>query len=153
MDKEIKLGDINKFKEDYLSDLENVKTEENIRVNGIESACFNKALEEKQKYRFNIQIPETKMYDQKNGCECNIYAFLRMIKSIMKKDNSINTKGLDLSATYINFYDKLEKVNSFYNELLKENSITLKMINEKANKYIVIAGTFNSCKKIINKYW
>lgn len=152
MDKEIKLGDISKFKEDYLSDLENVKTEENIRVNGIESACFNKALEEKQKYRFNIQIPETKMYDQKNGYECNIYAFLRMIKSIIKKDNSINTKGLDLSATYIDFYDKLEKVNTFYNELLKENIITLEMINEKANKYIVIAGTFNSCKKIINKY-
>lgn len=75
MDKEIELGDISKFKEDYLSDLENIKTEENIRVNGIESACFNKALEEKQKYRFNIQIPETKMYDQKNGYECNIYAF------------------------------------------------------------------------------
>lgn len=48
----------------------------------------------------------------------------------MKKDNSINTKGLNLSATFIDFYDKLEKINTFYNELLKENMITLEMINK-----------------------
>ena len=152
MNKEIKLGDILKYQKEYLSDEKNTILEKDIYENGLEKACFNKGLEENQKYRFNIQIPEIKMYDQKESFECNIYAFLRMIKSIMKKDNSINTKGLDLSATYIDFYDKLEKANTFYNEILKENDISLEMINEKANKYICVAGTFNSCKKIINKY-
>ena len=37
----------------------------------------------------------------------------------MKKEGT-NIRGLDLSATYIDFYDKLEKVNTFYNELLKK---------------------------------
>ncbi len=152
MNKEIKLGDINKYQKEYLNDKGNTILENDIYENGLEEACLNKEIIKNTCYKFNIQIPEMKMYDQKQSYECNIYAFLRMIKSIMKKDNSINTKGLDLSATYIDFYDKLEKVNMFYNELLKENDITLKMINEKTNKYIVIAGTFNSCKKIINKY-
>lgn len=151
MNKEIKLGDIAKYHEEYLENKDNVNIEKNIKEHGIEKACFNSELEEKQKYRFNIQIPEIKIYDQKDGYECNIYAFLRMIKSIMKKEGT-NIRGLDLSATYIDFYDKLEKVNTFYNELLKENNITLKMINEKANKYIGVFGTFNFCKKIINKY-
>lgn len=152
MNKEIKLGDILKYQKEYLNDENNINLENNIYENGLENACLDKELVKNTSYKFNIQIPEMKMYDQKQSYECNIYAFLRMIKSIMKKDNSINTKGLDLSATYIDFYDKLEKVNMFYNELLKENDISLEMINEKANKYIVIAGTFNSCKKIINKY-
>lgn len=152
MNKEIKLGDILKYQKEYLNDENNINLENNIYENGLENACLDKELVKNTSYKFNIQIPEMKMYDQKQSYECNIYAFLRMIKSIMKKDNSINTKGLDLSATYIDFYDKLEKVNMFYNELLKENDISLEMINEKVNKYIVIAGTFNSCKKIINKY-
>lgn len=152
MNKKIKLGDILKYQKEYLNDENNINLENNIYENGLENACLDKELVKNISYKFNIQIPEMKMYDQKQSYECNIYAFLRMIKSIMKKDNSINTKGLDLSATYIDFYDKLEKVNMFYNELLKENDISLEMINEKANKYIVIAGTFNSCKKIINKY-
>lgn len=152
MNKEIKLGDILKYQKEYLNDENNTALENDIYENGLENACLDKELVENTSYKFNIQIPEMKMYDQKQSYECNIYAFLRMIKSIMKKDNSINTKGLDLSATYIDFYDKLEKVNTFYNELLKENDINLEMINEKVNKYICIAGTFNSCKKIINKY-
>ena len=152
MTKEIKLGDIKKYQEKYTNNKENVKIQETIIKDGLEKACFNKELQEKYKYKFNIQIPEIKMYNQKNGYECNIYAFLRVIKSIMKKDNSINTKCLDLSATYIDFYDKLEKVNTFYNELLKEDKITLELINELANKYIGVFGTFNFCKKIINKY-
>ena len=146
------MGNVIKFQKEYLNNKENEEIRKSISKNGIEKACFNKTLEESLKYRFNLQIPEMKTYNQNNSYECNIYAFLRMIKSIMKKDNSINTKGLDLSATYIDFYDKLEKINTFYNEILKENEITLEMINEKADKYVVIAGTFNSCKKIINKY-
>ena len=152
MNKDIKSGVILKYQKEYLNDENNITLENNIYENGLECVCLDKTLVKNTSYKFNIQIPEMKMYDQKQSYECNIYAFLRMIKSIMKKDNSINTKGLDLSATYIDFYDKLEKVNMFYNELLKENNISLEMINEKANKYIVIAGTFNSCKKIINKY-
>lgn len=149
---EIKLGDIKKFQEKYINNNENEKIQESIMKDGLEKACFNKELQEKYKYRFNIQIPEIKMYNQKNGYECNIYAFLRMIKSIMKKDNSISTRNLDLSATYIDFYDKLEKVNTFYNELLKDDEITLDLINQMANRYIGAFGTFNFCKKIINKY-
>lgn len=152
MEKEIKLRDVTKFQKEYLNNDGNLIIQENIHENGLEKTCFNKELNESLKYRFNIQISEMKMYDQKHGYECNIYAFFRMIKSIMKKDNSINTRGLDLSATYVDFYDKLEKVNTLYNELLKENEITLEMINEKVNKYIGVFGTFDFCKKIINKY-
>ena len=152
MTKEIKLENIKRYQEKYLKSEKNINIQQCILKHGLENACFNNKVQEKYKYSFNVQIPEIKIYDQKNGYECNIYAFLRMIKSIMKKDNSISTKNLDLSATYIDFYDKLEKVNTFYNELLKEEQITLELINQLANRYIGAFGTFNFCKKIINKY-
>lgn len=116
MNKDIKSGDILKYQKEYLSDVNNTALENDIYENGLENACLDKVLVKNTSYKFNIQISETKMYDQKDGYECNIYAFLRMIKSIMKKEGT-NIKGLDLSATYIDFYDKLEKVNTFYNEL------------------------------------
>lgn len=152
MNKEIKLGDIKRYKDEYKRICKNKDLEEKIKDNGLKQACFNKDIEKNSKFKFNIQIPDVKTYDQKNSKECSIYAFLRVIKSIMKKDKSVNVRGLDLSATYIDFYDKLEKVNTFYNSLFKENNVTLDMINENADKYIGSFGTFNFCKKIISKY-
>ena len=60
---EIKLGDIKKFQEKYINNNENEKIQESIMKDGLEKTCFNKELQEKYKYRFNIQIPEIKMYN------------------------------------------------------------------------------------------
>ena len=152
MNKEIKLEDIEIYQNNYLADKNNVNIQKFIYANGINATCFNYDLESKTKFDFNIEIPKVKMYNQRNAYECNIFAFLRVVKSIIKKENDFDANKLDISASYIDFYDKLEKINTAYNELFKEKTLTIPKISQIINRYIGIYGTFNYCKKIINKY-
>ncbi len=147
------MKEINKFHTEYLDNTENTKIEEKIKKEGLAKACLNESLTTSYDFNFNLEIPEVKIYDQKNSHQCNIYAFLRVIKSIMQQENpSMNVKKLDLSANYLDFYDKFEKINALYDDLLFQDKVTLEMINTKVNCYVGIYGTFYSCKELVKKY-
>lgn len=145
MKQELKLEDINKFHNDFINTKEK---EENKQEYSIKKLSLNKERLKDFKYKFNVEIPEVKIYNQQNSYQCNIYAFLRVIKSLLKEEY----RNLDLSANYIEFYDKLEKINSLYNCLIKEENLSLEFINEKVDRYIGIYGTFHYCREIVNKY-
>lgn len=147
MKEDIELEFLEKLRYNYCNNKENSIIEESIRKNGLKKACLNNQILQNTKYKFNIEIPETKIYNQRNSSQCYIYATLRMIKSIINNDEEY-----DLSANYLDFYDKLEKVNLLYNRLLDEQEITLELINEQVNRYIGNYGTFHFCRNLINKY-
>lgn len=152
MNNEVNFDDIEYFKNNIQRDKKNTKIQKFIYNNGINETCFNYDLEAKTNFEFNIEIPKVKMYNQKNAYECNIFAFIRVIKSIMHKEDIVNVNKLDISASYIDFYDKLEKINTAYNTMLKEKNLTKERISQIVDRYVGFYGTFNFCKKIINKY-
>lgn len=153
MKKEIEMEEIVKFSNDFQTSTNNVQVEKNIKEYGLRKTCLNKDIANLYKYEFNIEIPKVKIYDQKNSYQCSIYAFLRVLKSIMFKENpSLNIESLDLSATYLDFYDKLEKINTCYNELFALEKVTLETINTIVNRYIGIYGTFHYCRELVKKY-
>lgn len=153
MNKEIQLENLLSFQNEYQNNPNNLIIEKSIKEKGLKKTCLNKDLANFCKYEFNVEIPRVKIYDQKNSYQCNTYAFLRVIKSIMQKENpSLDIDALDLSANYLDFYDKLEKINTLYNDLLSQNNLTLEMINEKVNRYVGIYGTFHFCRELVKKY-
>lgn len=103
-------------------------------------------------FKFNIEVPRVRIYNQFDSNQCNIYSSLRMIKDILRQNSNLAVDFLDISANYIAFYDKLEKVNTFYEELINCKSLSIGFINSNINKYIGSYGTFYFCKKIIDKY-
>lgn len=153
MKKEIEAEDIALFRSKYQENENNCKIEQSIKEYGLRKTCLNKDLASQYKYDFNVEIPKVKIYDQKKSYQCNIYAFLRVVKSIMQKENpTLDINTLDLSANYLDFYDKLEKINTCYNELLSQGTITLEDINNKVNQYVGIYGTFHYCRELVKKY-
>lgn len=152
MNSEISMKDMLYFKTEYENNKENVDIQNKIRKFGIKNASIDKDIESKIEFKFNIEIPETKIYNQHNSSQCNIYAFLRVVKSIMQKNSSLDINNLDLSATYISFFDKLEKINSLYNDLISCDDLSLDIINNKVNRYIGVYGTFHFARGIVNKY-
>lgn len=119
MKQEIELKDLELFRSKYEENKNNSKIEQSIKNNGLRKTCLNRDLTSKYQYDFNIEIPKVKIYDQKKSYQCNIYAFLRVIKSMMQKENpTLDIDTLDLSTNYLDFYDKLEKINSCYNDLM-----------------------------------
>lgn len=153
MKQEIEMKDLEQFRNKYEENNNNCKIEQSIKNVGLRKTCLNKDLAAKYQYDFNIEIPKVKIYDQKKSYQCSIYAFLRVIKSIMQKENpTLEIDTLDLSANYLDFYDKLEKVNSCYNDLMSQDTITLEDINNKVNRYVGIYGTFHYCRELVKKY-
>lgn len=153
MKQEIEIKDIEQFRSKYEENKNNGKIEQSIKEYGLRKTCLNKDLASQYKYDFNIEIPKVKVYDQKESYQCSIYAFLRVIKSIMQKENpTLDINTLDLSANYLDFYDKLEKINTCYNDLLSKENITLEDINNKVNQYVGIYGTFHYCRELVKKY-
>lgn len=150
MEKEITLDDIKNFQSRYNSDERNKQIESKIVELGLREACLTN--KDNYEFKFNIEVPRVRIYNQFDSNQCNIYASLRMIKDILRQNSNLAIDFLDISANYIAFYDKLEKVNTYYEELINCKNISIGFINGNINKYIGSYGTFYFCKKIIDKY-
>ena len=124
-----------------------------IREKGIYSACFNLDIINNTKNTFNIELPETKIYNQGDSYLCWIYAFISFMKTFICKKLKIADKNLDLSINYIHFFDRLEKSNILYEKII-HNSLKLEdEINESLlDTYIHTCGSFDNAKEIIQKY-
>lgn len=149
MEAEISEKDLKKFTQKYYGNPANTLAEEQIRKLGILKANQR---DQKYRFRFNVKVPDVKIYNQYDSQQCNIYAFLRVVKDIMRQNPQLKAANLDLSANYINFYDKFEKINTLYNELIRDSRLTPEKIREKVDFYIGSFGTFHFCREIVNKY-
>lgn len=152
MTNEILLDDVYEFNEQYKKDENNIVAEKKIRKLGIMKASIDEDRKSMLKFEFNVEVPETKIYNQYGSHQCNTYAFLRVVKDILRKNTHLNVDELDLSSNYINFFDKLEKANVLYNELIACSNLSLEIINCKVNQFIGSFGTFHYCREIVNKY-
>lgn len=149
MNKEIDLKDIMDFTKEYVSDNKNLEITNKIRNLGFMTSCLDNSKCDSLEFKFNIEVPEANIYNQRGSQQCNIYAFLRVVKDIMRKRG---LEDINLSANYIAFFDKLEKINTLYNDLLNEDNLTIDKIRDKTNRYVGNYGTFHFCLNIINKY-
>ncbi len=152
MNTEIELEHIEEFQRQYVKNEKNKKIEERIKELGIKKASIDETQKEAFQFEFNIEVPETKIYNQLGSHQCNTYAFLRVVKDILRKNTKLNVEKLDFSSNYINFFDKLEKANILYNSFIDCPNLSLEKINHNTNRYIGSFGTFHFCREIVNKY-
>lgn len=152
MNKEINIEDIRKFQDSYEHNSKNSTIEEKIRNMGVMKASIDENKKALIEFKFNIEIPEVDIQNQYDSHQCNIFAFIRVLKDIIRKKNIPKLEKVDFSSNYINFFDKLEKINTLYNYLIESDDLSLDLINSKTNQYIGSFGTFHFCREIINKY-
>ena len=67
MEEQISLEQIKKFSEDYNSNKMNKIIENAITKNGLENACISRDIIIENQPVFNIELPESKRYDQKES--------------------------------------------------------------------------------------
>ena len=116
--KEISLDNIKKYHEKFNSNKWNKIISDSIITNGINNTCFNsKVLTENQNV-FNIELPDSKRANQKKSGRCWFFAGINMIKHDMAKNLNIKLEDIDLSVNYLTFYDKLEKSNTIYENII-----------------------------------
>ncbi len=152
----ITLEDIKTFSKEYNADPTNKMIENAITTNGLENACLDRDIVIENQSVFNIELPDTKRYDQKESWKCWIYAGMNMIQYNMAENLNMDLMKFELSSNYIAFFDKLEKSNTVYENIINipiENTTLEYIKQEKLLKDCVTeAGFYEWFASIIKKY-
>lgn len=148
--KEIALRDVLQYHDKFSSEDEEVH--KRINQKGLLKSCIDQKYLNSLATDFNVVLPACKIYDQKSSMQCNIYAFLRVIKDNVAKNMGIDINGIDLSASYLVFFDLLEKANYVYETLLESSDISYENIRKNVENYIGLYGTFHFAAFLVKKY-
>ncbi len=82
----------------------------------LDDAAFVPASAAKLRMDFSIEIPTTKITNQKQSGRCWMFASLNVLREhVIEK---CNLEDFSFSGTYLAFYDKLEKCNNFLEAIL-----------------------------------
>lgn len=111
----------------------------------------NKELIETLNDDFDIELDKYKVYNQGNSLTCWIYAAFNTIKRDIAKSLNLDEDKLDFSVNYISFYDRIEKLNKIYDEIITKD-YDLFNIKYLLFNYVNTCGDFNSFKYLVNKY-
>lgn len=154
MKEQITFEQIKDFSKKYNEDKTNKIIENAITKNGMENACINRDVIIENQPVFNIELPESKRYHQKESWRCWIYGGLNLIKHNIAQNLNIDIIDLELSNNHIAFFDKLEKSNNAYENIIKlENTDFDYLYKEKIVEYCVSEGGYwEWFAAIIDKY-
>ena len=154
MENQISLEQIEKFRKVYNSEKTNKIIENAITKNGLENACINRDIIIENQPIFNVELPESKRYDQKDSWKCWIFGGLNLIKHNIAKNLNMNVMNLELSSNHIAFYDKLEKSNNVYENIINLENIEFDYLhkNEVLNFCVTEGGYWDLFVSIVNKY-
>lgn len=145
---------IENYKEIYNKDINNKIIENAITKNGINKVCLNSDVIKRNRNLFNIELPKTKIYDQKDSSRCWIHAGINLIKNNIADNLNLKEENYALSINYLSFLDKLEKSNSMYERVIENDKFNLnEEINKDYLKYGVYeGGYFEYFRSLVNKY-
>lgn len=154
MESQISLEQIKKFREIYNLDKTNQMIENAITKNGLENACINRDIIIENQPIFNIELPESKRYNQEDSHRCWIYGGLNLIKYNIAKNLNVDIMNIELSNNYIAFFDRLEKSNNMYEIVINSNNTDFDYLHKEniLDSCVTEGGYWNWFVAIVNKY-
>ncbi|MFO7611708.1 MAG: C1 family peptidase [Clostridia bacterium] len=115
-DKSITLESLKSYNAAMLGDPSHGIIQKAIVNNGIEAVAMNQQSETDMQFTFSNEIKTGDITNQMSSGRCWMFAGMNVLrKQVMSK---CNLKTFELSQNYILFYDKLEKANYFYENIL-----------------------------------
>lgn len=152
--KEIELKDIEQFSKIYNSNVNNKNIENQIKQYGLDKVCINKEIIDENPPSFNIELEETKRYDQKDSLRCWAFSGINVIKRNMAKNLNIDIMNFELSDNFIIFFHRLEKANTTYEKILTSKTTDLSKIFKKniLKNPVEEVGNWKTFVGIVKKY-
>lgn len=150
--KEITLEKIKKYNEEFNSNKWNKIISNAITTNGINNTCFNPSVLTTNQNVFSIELPDSKRMDQKKSGRCWAFAGMNMLKHDIAKNLNIKVEDIDLSVNYLTFFDKLEKSNTIYENIISLEDVNYDTINELKIGNLEEGGYFEFFRELVKKY-
>lgn len=150
--KSITRKQLEKFHKAYHENTMNKVIENAIYNNGIDEVCLNHSIIEENQPIFNIELPKAKAYDQKQSGRCWCYATINMIKYNVAQNMNVKVEDLDLSVAYLTFFDRLEKSNNVYENVITSEKFDFEYLKEEKLLLYGEGGQFIYARELIKKY-
>ncbi len=110
--------DISRFQSDYDSRRDSRVIENAVTKNGVRNASFNWHSITDNDPHFSIELKTGHVADQKQSGRCWLFAALNTMRHEMQQKFNL-PDDFELSQSYEFFWDKFEKANYFYENVLK----------------------------------
>lgn len=114
----IKEDDIKRFRADYDNRRDSRVIENTVTKNGVRNASFNWHSIQDNDPHFSIDLKTGDVADQKQSGRCWMFAALNTMRHEMQQKYNL-PDDFELSQSYQFFWDKFEKANYFYENVLK----------------------------------
>lgn len=151
-EKEISLAKLDKFKKSLNDDPSHSILQKALVNSGIEAVTLNQSSQIKMQHTYSVEIKTGDITNQKSSGRCWMFAGMNVLrKRIMEK---CNLKTFELSQNYILFYDKLEKANYFYENILDtlELETDSRLVSWLLHAPLQDGGQWDMLVNVIEKY-
>lgn len=134
MEGKLTIGDLEKISKKAAGEIDPIK-EMAIRGNGISLCCVDQTIAGSLQNVFSVEVNAGDITNQNQSGRCWMFAGLNVLRQ--KLFEKLGVKTIELSQAYLQFYDKLEKIN-----FTLERAIELagEPINSRLNAYILSDG-------------
>lgn len=152
MKKGIGSKNLEKFSKNFNSDRTNLIAKNAATVSGILKSSENFESASNNQHAFSITINSGLATDQKKSGRCWVFASLNLMRlEVMKK---LNIENMELSQSYILFYDKLEKSNYFLENILStlDEETNGRLIHHLLEAPTNDGGQWDMFKSLVYKY-
>ncbi len=123
MTKEINKASLAEFHENLNHDVSNNALRHAVAEVGIYKAAQNIEAKSKLNPAFNVEVPTGKVTNQKRSGRCWLFSTLTNLRTEFA--TRYNVKDFELSENYLSFYDRLEKANYFFQNIIQTADMPL----------------------------
>jgi len=150
--KEINKEILADFRENLKQDVTNNVLKNSVAQVGIYKASENPEAKTILNPSFNITVETGKVSNQKHSGRCWLFAALNTLRTEFAVKN--NLKDFELSQNYLSFWDRLEKSNYFYQEILKTADLPIedRKVNSLFSNPNGDGGFWQYAVNLIDKY-
>ncbi|MDO4455098.1 MAG: C1 family peptidase [Ligilactobacillus agilis] len=149
----IKPEQLNSFHQDYQNRPEAKVLERTVTKNGVKAASFDWHAQADNDQHFSIDLSTGDVADQKQSGRCWLFAALNTMRHDMQGKFNL-PDDFELSQSYAFFWDKFEKANWFYENII--NTANLDLDNRKVawllNEPQADGGQWDMLCALIEKY-
>lgn len=152
MTKEINKEILADFRENLNQDVTNNVLKNAVAQVGVFNATENPEAKTVLNPSFNIEVDTGKVSNQKHSGRCWLFSALNTLRNDFAVKN--NFKDFELSQNYLSFWDRLEKTNYFYQEIIETAQLPIedRKVNSLFSSPNGDGGYWQFAANLIKKY-
>lgn len=127
-------------------------TQNAVMKNGIKKSITNQGVVDSVPFVFSVDVDSNKPLNQKQSGRCWMFSALNFIRYHIEKEHHI--KDMELSPDFNFFYDKLEKANYFYQNIINtaDRPISDRLVNWLLTTPQQDGGDWQLIVNLVQKY-